>query len=107
MSTQGRYEFRRVIAGVETLSERLSMPRHHHDEGYATVVLAGSVTEVSFAGRMHAEAGDVLLHGLVFFQQGSIHIMIFVRDDAGAISEVRELHKCNEVRMKRARASSG
>ena len=39
---------------------------------------------------------------LVFFQQGSIHIMIFVRNDAGAISEVRELHKYNEVRMQRA-----
>jgi hypothetical protein len=43
---------------------------------------------------------------LVFFQQGSIHIMIFVRDDAGAISEVRELHKYNEVRMKRAAPSA-
>ena len=39
---------------------------------------------------------------LVFFQQGSVHIMIFVRNDAGAISEVRELHKYNEVRMQRA-----
>jgi len=39
---------------------------------------------------------------LVFFQQGSIHIMIFVRNDAGGIEEVRELHKYNEVRMKRA-----
>jgi AraC-like DNA-binding protein len=63
MSAAVRYEFRRVVAGVETLSSRLSMPRHHHDAGYATVVLAGSVTEVSFAGRMHASAGDVFLHG--------------------------------------------
>jgi hypothetical protein len=44
---------------------------------------------------------------LVFFQQGSIHIMIFVRDAAGGISEVRELHKYNEVRMKRAPAAAG
>ncbi len=63
MSAQVRYEFRRVVAGVETLSCELSMPRHHHDEGYATVVLAGSVIEVSFAGRMYAKPGDVLLHG--------------------------------------------
>jgi len=63
MGTPGRYEFRSVVAGVETLSPRLSMPRHHHDQGYATVVLAGTVTEVSFAGRMHAEAGSVFLHG--------------------------------------------
>lgn len=40
------------------------MPRHHHNEGYATILLAGSVTEVSFAGRMlHAGPGDVFLHG--------------------------------------------
>jgi len=52
-----------VIAGVETLSGHLSMPRHHHSKGYATVVLAGSVTEVSFAGRMSAGPGGVLLHG--------------------------------------------
>ena len=63
MSPSGRYEFRSVVAGVETLSPRLSMSRHHHDQGYATVVLAGSVTEVSFAGRMHGEPGDVFLHG--------------------------------------------
>lgn len=58
-----RYEFRSVVPGVETLPPRLSRPRHHHREGYATVVLAGSFTEVSFAGRMEAEPGDVLLHG--------------------------------------------
>ena len=63
MSAHHRYEFRSVVAGVETLRRGASMPRHHHNEGYATIVLAGSVTEVSFAGRMHAEAGDVLLHG--------------------------------------------
>jgi len=58
-----RYEFRSVVPGVETLPPRMSQPRHHHREGYATVVLAGSFTEVSFAGRMEAEPGDVLLHG--------------------------------------------
>lgn len=63
MSVPHFYEFRSVIAGVETLSPGASMARHHHNEGYATIVLAGSLTEVSFAGRMCAEAGDVLLHG--------------------------------------------
>lgn len=62
MPVKSPYEFRRVRAGVETL-DGVSRPRHHHSEGYATVVLAGSVTEVSFAGRMHAEPGHVLLHG--------------------------------------------
>jgi AraC-like DNA-binding protein len=60
---RARYEFRTVTPGVETLSGQLSMPRHHHSHGYATVVLAGSIEEVSFAGRMHAAPGGVLLHG--------------------------------------------
>jgi hypothetical protein len=38
---------------------------------------------------------------LVFFQQGSIHVMVFVRDSHGAVTELRELHKYNEVRMLR------
>jgi len=38
---------------------------------------------------------------LVYYQQGSIHLMIFVRGRAGAVSEVRELHKYNEVRLER------
>lgn len=59
----GRYEFRTVVPGVETLSGQLSMPRHHHAQGYATVVLAGLISEVSFAGRMSAGPGGVLLHG--------------------------------------------
>ena len=63
MSTKAGYEFRRVVAGVETFPRGVCMPRHHHNDGYATVVLSGSLTEVSFAGRSCAEAGDVLLHG--------------------------------------------
>jgi uncharacterized protein DUF4440 len=38
---------------------------------------------------------------LVYYQQGSIHLLIFVRNPAGAVDEVRELHKYNEVRMQR------
>ncbi len=41
----------------------LSLPRHRHRAGYATVVLAGSFVEASFAGRFEVEPGDVLLHG--------------------------------------------
>jgi len=40
---------------------------------------------------------------LVFFLQGSIHTLVFVRDQQGAVVEVRELHKYNEVRMERVR----
>lgn len=57
------YEFRSVVAGVETLPNRACMPRHHHNEGYATVLLRGAVMEVSFAGRMRGKPGDVFLHG--------------------------------------------
>jgi AraC-like DNA-binding protein len=63
MEPPARYEFRTVVPGVETLPPCVSRPRHHHRAGYATVVLAGAFTEVSFAGRMEAEPGDVLLHG--------------------------------------------
>jgi AraC-like DNA-binding protein len=63
MEPLARYEFRTIVPGLETLPPQVSRPRHHHREGYATVVLAGSFTEVSFAGRMNAEPGDVLLHG--------------------------------------------
>lgn len=63
MEASVRYEFRTIVPGVEKLPPRVSRPRHHHREGYATVVLAGAFTEVSFAGRMQAEPGDVLLHG--------------------------------------------
>ena len=38
---------------------------------------------------------------LVFHQQGSIHLMVFVRNRSGAVNEVRELHKYNEVRLER------
>jgi len=38
---------------------------------------------------------------LVFYQQGSIHLLVFVRNRGGAVTEVRELHKYNEVRLER------
>lgn len=41
------------------------------------------------------------LSPLVFFVQGSIHTMVFVRDRAGRITEALELHKYNEVAMQR------
>jgi AraC-like DNA-binding protein len=52
-----------VRVGVETLPDHCVQPRHRHLEGYANVVLAGSFFEASFAGLMHAQPGDVLLHG--------------------------------------------
>lgn len=41
------------------------------------------------------------LSPLVYFQAGSIHTMIFVPDGKGGIAELREVHKYNEVVLKR------
>jgi hypothetical protein len=41
------------------------------------------------------------LSPLVFFVQGSIHTMVFVRDSTGHIAEAIELHKYNEIAMQR------
>lgn len=58
-----RHNYRSVVAGLEQLPRGLDLPRHRHTVGYATVVLAGSFVEASFAGRFIVEPGDVLLHG--------------------------------------------
>jgi hypothetical protein len=61
-----------------------------------------------YGGRDTGSATRLIpLAPLVFFQQGSIHIMVFVRDPQGAITEVRELHKYNEVRMQRLAPKRG
>ena len=41
------------------------------------------------------------LSPLVFFVQGSIHTMIFVRDSSGHVAQALELHKYNEIAMQR------
>jgi Domain of unknown function (DUF4440) len=57
-----------------------------------------------FGGRDERSATLLIpLAPLVFFQKGSIHFMIFVKDSAGGVTEVREIHKYNEVRMERVR----
>ena len=61
-----------------------------------------------FGGRDEKSATVLVpLAPLVFFQTGSIHLMIFVKDKAGAVTEVREIHKYNEVRMQRNSHNSG
>lgn len=50
-------------AGVDKFPADAVLPRHRHDHGYASVVLAGRFTEASFWGLMPAQPGDVLLHG--------------------------------------------
>jgi AraC-like DNA-binding protein len=57
------HQYRSITPGVEKLEDRANRPRHRHLEGYATIVLAGSLTEAGFWGRARARPGDVLLHG--------------------------------------------
>jgi hypothetical protein len=64
---------------------RRGAPRHHCARGFPGTGLLGG----------HA------LSPLVFFQKGSIHTMIFVPNADGAIREVLEEHKFNEVAMQR------
>jgi len=53
-----------------------------------------------FGGRDEKSATLLIpLAPQVFHQKGSIHLMIFVKNSAGAVTEVREIHKYNEVRM--------
>jgi len=44
------------------MNQDFSLPRHRHLQAYATVVLAGTMEEAGYAGRIQARAGDVLIH---------------------------------------------
>jgi AraC-like DNA-binding protein len=54
--------FRKITPGIETFPYTFSLPRHRHLRAYATVVLAGTFEESGYNGRIHATAGDVLIH---------------------------------------------
>jgi AraC-like DNA-binding protein len=57
-----RFQFRQITPGIETMPCSFSLPRHRHLGAYVTVVLAGRLEESGYAGRIHATAGDVLVH---------------------------------------------
>jgi AraC-like DNA-binding protein len=54
--------FRSIVPGLECLSDNITIPRHRHLRAYATVVVSGTFEESSYAGRVRATAGDVLIH---------------------------------------------
>ena len=56
------FGFRNITPGIEVMQHSFSLPRHRHLSGYATVVLAGAFEEAGYAGRIQAQAGDVLIH---------------------------------------------
>jgi uncharacterized protein DUF4440 len=58
-----------------------------------------------FGGKDEKSASELIpLSPLVYFQAGSIHTMVFVADAKGAVTEVRELHKYNELAYRRLAA---
>jgi len=60
-----------------------------------------------FGGRDPKSATRLIpLSPLVYFQAGSIHTMVFVADARGAVDEVREIHKYNELRYTRAKPAT-
>jgi AraC-like DNA-binding protein len=62
IKSPGGGNFRKVIPGIEKMSESFALPRHRHLTPYATVVLSGTVDEAGYNGRIQAGAGDVLIH---------------------------------------------
>lgn len=54
--------FRQIALGIDTLRTSIRLPRHRHLRGYATVILSGRLDESGYIGRIHASAGDVLIH---------------------------------------------
>jgi AraC-like DNA-binding protein len=56
------FNFRSITPGIEVMRHDFSLPRHRHLSAYATVVLAGTLGEAGYAGRIEAKAGDVLIH---------------------------------------------
>ena len=61
MQPQTRPVLREVRPGRETLAAGLAMPRHRHADAYALVVVAGTLEQVSYAGRVRLQSGDMLV----------------------------------------------
>jgi AraC-like DNA-binding protein len=55
-------KFRSIGPGLDCLTDVLSLPRHRHLHAYATVIVSGTLEESSYAGRVRAGPGDVLIH---------------------------------------------
>ena len=58
----GGVKFRTVVPGLDCLIDNLTVPRHRHLHAYATIIVSGVLEESSYAGRVRAIPGDVLIH---------------------------------------------
>jgi AraC-like DNA-binding protein len=54
-------EFWPILSGVETLEPGVVIARHRHLHAHATLVMAGVMEQVGYAGRVIVQAGDILL----------------------------------------------
>jgi AraC-like DNA-binding protein len=52
---------RQIGYGAERVAAATCPPRHQHAHAYVTVVLDGAYQQLAYAGRLRAEAGDVLV----------------------------------------------
>lgn len=58
----GAVKYRNIVPGLDRLTDNLSVPRHRHLHAYATIIVSGALEESSYAGRVRAIPGDVLIH---------------------------------------------
>lgn len=58
----GGVKFRDVVPGLDCLTDNPTVPRHRHLRAYATIIVSGALEESSYAGRVRAIPGDVLIH---------------------------------------------
>jgi AraC-like DNA-binding protein len=61
------HSWRRIQFGLDQLEPFRGVARHQHLQAYATIVLAGSYEQSSYAGRLKVEAGDVLIQPTLDF----------------------------------------
>lgn len=52
---------RQIVVSLERLPKGYDVPRHRHFEAYATIILKGSYEQLSYAGRLRPQPGDVLI----------------------------------------------
>jgi hypothetical protein len=95
------------VASVSASNWRELIGEYRYDRRAASRYQVFERDGALFGGRDAKTATRLIpLAPLVFYQQGSIHLMVFVRGRGGAVTEVRELHKYNEVRLERVAAVS-
>jgi hypothetical protein len=94
--------FRQIKPGIETLPCKFSLPRHRHLRAYATVVLAGTFEESGYNGRIHATAGDVLIHAALDCHgnqmvSAGVTLIRFNWPDESGVGGLYHLHDVDEL----------